>query len=57
MKKILNDLHRSYKQYLRYQKTLRELAALSDRELNDLGLARCDIPFVARKSVYKGAYA
>jgi uncharacterized protein YjiS (DUF1127 family) len=33
----------------RYQETLSELAALSDRELDDIGLTRGDIEFVARR--------
>ncbi len=34
--------------YLRYRETVRELSRLSDRELNDLGISRYEIPFVAR---------
>lgn len=33
----------------RYHETLSELAALSDRELDDIGLTRGDIEFVARR--------
>jgi uncharacterized protein YjiS (DUF1127 family) len=36
--------------YLRYRKTVRELSHLSDRELNDLGIVRCDIDYIARNS-------
>ncbi len=35
--------------YLRYRETVRELSLLSDRELEDLGIARFDIATVARK--------
>ena len=35
-----------------YQQTRRELSWLSDRELADLGLMRCDIDRVAREAVY-----
>lgn len=35
-----------------YRKTLSELRALGDRELDDLGLSRWDIDRVARQSVY-----
>ncbi len=35
-----------------YSTTLRELRALSDRELNDLGLCRSSIVDVARQAVY-----
>ena len=34
-----------------YRSTLRELDALSDRDLSDLGLARADIGRVARQAV------
>lgn len=35
-----------------FRKTVNELAALSDRELNDLGLCRSMITDVARSAVY-----
>jgi uncharacterized protein YjiS (DUF1127 family) len=34
----------------RYSRTVSELNALSNRELSDLGLARADIPRVAREA-------
>jgi uncharacterized protein YjiS (DUF1127 family) len=43
---ILSAVHR----WLRYRETLRELSRLSDRELNDLGIHRSDIPGVAWRS-------
>jgi uncharacterized protein YjiS (DUF1127 family) len=33
-----------------YRLTIQELAQLSDRELDDIGLHRCDIPAVARRA-------
>ena len=36
--------------YMRYRETVRELSQLSDRELNDLGIVRYDIHYVARNS-------
>ncbi len=33
-----------------YRRTVNELSALSDRELNDLGISRADIRFVARRT-------
>lgn len=53
MKKILIDIYRSYRRYIRYRKTVNELTALSNRDLADLGINRCDIPFIANKSVQR----
>jgi uncharacterized protein YjiS (DUF1127 family) len=36
------------KKWAAYQQTVRELAALDNRQLNDLGIARADIQRVAR---------
>lgn len=38
--------------YRTYRRTVDELAALSDRELSDLGLSRQDIRSIAHESVY-----
>lgn len=46
MQKIRNFI-RNYKSY---RNTVRELSNLSDRELNDLGISRCDIPRIAKES-------
>lgn len=35
-----------------YMQTVRELDALSDRELSDLGISRLSIPAVAREAAY-----
>lgn len=35
---------------LKYWNTLRELRALSDRDLRDLGIRRCDFHFIAKKA-------
>lgn len=45
------NLIRNYRNWRRYRETVSELSRLSNRELNDLGINRCDIPFVARKSI------
>ncbi len=45
------NLIRNYRNWRRYRDTVTELNRLSNRELSDLGIARGDIPFVARKSV------
>jgi uncharacterized protein YjiS (DUF1127 family) len=35
-----------------YERTLAELNALNDRELNDLGISRLAIPLIAREAAY-----
>lgn len=35
----------------RYRETVRELSQMSDRELCDIGIHRCDIESVARQTV------
>jgi len=35
-----------------YNRTFSELQGLSDRELNDIGVRRCDIKDIARDHVY-----
>lgn len=35
--------------WLKYRETVRELSRLTDRELDDLGISRWDIPFIAKK--------
>jgi len=39
-----------FARYRTYRTTLNELNALSDRELEDLGICRADIHFIARDS-------
>ena len=45
IKEITNKLN----EWRRYRASVRELSALTDRELTDLGIARADIQFVAKK--------
>ena len=45
------NLVRSYKSWRRYRETVNELNRLSHRELADLGIARTDIPTVARGTI------
>ena len=40
----------SFKKWRNYRRTVNELNALSNRELDDLGIIRGDIPFVARNT-------
>lgn len=44
------NLMRSYANWRRYRETCHELNRLSHRELSDLGIARTDIPAVARQA-------
>lgn len=39
------------KRYRKYRKTVSELERLTDRDLSDLGISRCDIRHIARQSV------
>ena len=43
------SLKQSFNNWRQYRNTCNELYSLSDRELNDLGIVRGDIPFVARR--------
>lgn len=36
------------KRYQNYRKTVSELSKMSDRDLNDIGITRCDIRDIAR---------
>ncbi len=45
------NILRSYSSWRRYRETCNELNRLSHRELSDLGIARTDIPAVARQAV------
>ncbi|MBL4726450.1 MAG: DUF1127 domain-containing protein [Rhizobiaceae bacterium] len=39
-----------FRQWRSYRRTVNELNTLTTRELDDLGISRGDIPFVARKA-------
>ena len=45
------NLIRNYRNWRRYRETVSELNRLSNRELNDLGITRSDIPSVARRAI------
>jgi uncharacterized protein YjiS (DUF1127 family) len=47
----LNALRATIRQNREINRTYNELAALSDRDLNDLGIGRSDISRIARESV------
>lgn len=42
-------IHRT-RRWRHYRQTLAELERLSDRELADIGMFRCDLPRIARES-------
>jgi uncharacterized protein YjiS (DUF1127 family) len=44
------NIVRAYNNWRRYRSTVAELGLLSSRELNDLGISRGDIPFIAKQS-------
>lgn len=46
---LLSTVITKFRNWLRYRETVRELSRLTDRELDDLGISRWDIPLVARK--------
>jgi uncharacterized protein YjiS (DUF1127 family) len=47
----ISTLKSNLRRWARVRNTIRELSALSDRELSDLGISRCDIRFVAKRAV------
>jgi len=47
-RRLQMDIRKTFKKWAAYQQTVRELAALDNRQLNDLGIARTDISRVAR---------
>jgi uncharacterized protein YjiS (DUF1127 family) len=44
------NIVRAYNNWRRYRSTVAELGQLNSRELNDLGISRGDIPFIAKMS-------
>lgn len=44
------DIIGKYRNWRAYRRTVTELSALSNRELDDLGISRGDIPYIARRS-------
>jgi len=47
----ISTLKSNFRRWARIRNTIRELSSLSDRDLNDLGISRSDIRFVAKRSV------
>ncbi|MEL6735851.1 MAG: DUF1127 domain-containing protein [Pseudomonadota bacterium] len=44
------DIFGQFRSWNRIRQTRNELYTLSERELNDLGIARGDIPFIAKRA-------
>lgn len=51
---ILSKINASIKRYLDYRRTVYELNMLTNRDLQDLGINRCDIEFIAWNSAQGG---
>lgn len=49
--KFFGNFSTSMENYRLYRQTVKELSALSDRELSDLDISRWDIDRIARQSV------
>jgi uncharacterized protein YjiS (DUF1127 family) len=49
MTQILENINFWFKRQERIQRTRRELSQLSDRELSDIGITRCDIDNISKK--------
>jgi len=41
----------SFSRYKKYRQTVRELSAMTDRELGDIGISRYDIKRIAKQGV------
>ena len=48
---IIQSLAQKFESWLRYRASVRELEQLTDRELEDLGISRGEIPHVVRQAV------
>lgn len=46
------NIRKAYKEWRDYRNTVSELSRMSERELNDIGISRSDIPFVARRPAH-----
>ena len=47
MQNLLNYISKKIAEYNRYRRTVIELSNLTNRDLADIGIARCDIPNIA----------
>jgi uncharacterized protein YjiS (DUF1127 family) len=48
-KTMLTAIARYFRAWKRYDSAINELSGLTDRELADIGISRCDIPRLARE--------
>jgi uncharacterized protein YjiS (DUF1127 family) len=48
---MISRIATALRRHQAYNRTTRELSRLSDRELSDLGISRCDIGAVARSAL------
>lgn len=53
MVELFNAFVNNVKETMRYYQTIQELSALSDMELQDLGMSRLDIVAVANKTYFR----
>lgn len=51
LNKIIADIQSWIEKSERLRRTRRELSLLSDRDLHDIGISRCDIDRVAKENV------
>jgi len=49
MNKLVKRIAIAIRKHKRYNRTVRELSYLTDRDLADLGINRCDIPNIAHR--------
>jgi len=53
LKRKLAEVSATFERWVRFNATVAELGALSDRELADIGINRSDIPQIAYKDCYE----
>jgi uncharacterized protein YjiS (DUF1127 family) len=53
MKKLVKRMAIAIRNHQKYNRTVRELSYLTDRDLADLGINRCDIPSIAHRATSK----
>lgn len=53
MQTLINNIAKKIEKYNRYRRTVIELSNLNNRELADIGIARCDIYNVAADAIIR----